>query len=151
MLYLGVDYGLRYVGLALGDDETRIASPYKTIDQTEGDIFAILKEVVAREGIEAVVVGMPLRHSSDPTRHPRDSICHPRESGDPIASQADVTQRFIERLKQNIDVPVYEQNERYTSKQSQQHRKEGSAADEHSIAAMLILQSFLDSTLTPSS
>ncbi|MEK7122698.1 MAG: Holliday junction resolvase RuvX [Patescibacteria group bacterium] len=126
MRYLGIDYGSRYVGLALGDDETRMAMPYKTIDQTWADLFAILKEVVASEGIESVVVGMPENVGSS-------------------TEQEEATRVFITTLADRIDTPVYAQNERYTSKQSQQHRKEGSTADEHSIAAMLILQGYLDS------
>lgn len=130
MHYLGIDYGDRWVGLALGDDETRIASPYMTIDQTKGDFFAILKNTIHKEGIDAVVVGMPLHLGASKEQEEKTAI-------------------FIDRLRNEITIPVYEQNEQFTSKESQQYRKEGSDADEHSIAAMLILQSYLDYTLTP--
>lgn len=120
MRYLGIDYGLRYVGLAFGDDETRIASPYTTIDQTEANLFDILKTVIDQEDIEAVVVGMPER------------------------KQAELTQNFINTLAKRIGVPIFWQAEHFTSQEAQQHIKAGSTADEHSIAAMLILQGYLD-------
>lgn len=125
MRYLGIDYGLRFVGLALGEDETRIASPYTTIDQTTGDFFAILKRVVEKEDIDAIVVGMPERE------------------------QAACTQNFIDRLRNVVVPPVYSWTEYLTSQEARRHTKAGSTADEHSIAAMLILQSYLDDLSSP--
>lgn len=125
MRYLGIDYGLRYVGLALGDDETRIASPYTTSDQTNEDFFAILKRVVEKEDVGAIVVGMPERE------------------------QAALTQNFIDRLKNAVVLPVHSWTERFTSQEARRHIKAGSTVDEHSIAAMLILQSYLDDLSFP--
>lgn len=125
MRYLGIDYGMRFVGLALGDDETRSASPYTTSDQTDEDFFAILKRVVEREDVDAIVVGMPERE------------------------QGTLTQHFIDRLRNAVVLPVYSWTERFTSQEARRHIKAGSTADEHSIAAMLILQSYLDDLSSP--
>lgn len=125
MRYLGIDYGLRYGGLAFGDDETHMAMPFKTIDQTNEHIFDTLKKIIGEEGIGALVVGMPTHQGAS-----REQERHTRE--------------FIESLRESVSLPIHEWNEQFTSKESQRRIREGSTADEHSIAAMLILQSYFD-------
>jgi putative Holliday junction resolvase len=52
--YLGIDYGARRIGLAMADDEVRIASPRSTVDSAE------LIRIIEREGpFDQVVVGLP--------------------------------------------------------------------------------------------
>ena len=54
--YLGVDWGEKRIGLALGDSLLKIATPFKTV----GDPARLL-EVVEEEGIDILVVGKPLK------------------------------------------------------------------------------------------
>lgn len=52
--YLGIDYGLSRIGLAIADTETKIARPLKTVGAA--DLVATIKH----EGpFEAIVVGLP--------------------------------------------------------------------------------------------
>ena len=61
MKYLGIDYGLAYLGLSVGDDESRVAVPMDTIRETDLKRQAItIEQIVADEEIDAVVVGNPL-------------------------------------------------------------------------------------------
>jgi len=58
---LGIDFGLKRVGLALSDPRGAMAFPYRTITRTTRDaLFAELLGVIEAEGVEAVVVGLPL-------------------------------------------------------------------------------------------
>lgn len=56
MRYLGIDFGLRRIGLAVS--EGNLASPYKVV---EGRGFTDLMEKIKREsvGFDKVVVGLP--------------------------------------------------------------------------------------------
>jgi putative Holliday junction resolvase len=127
MRYLGIDFGLRKLGLALGDDETRLATPAEVI-QNDDRLLVRLAELVRDEGIESVVVGVPL-----PTGD--------HHSGE----QLQKTRAFIEDLKRVVNVPVHEVDEKYTSSESRRMQKEmGSGVPEDALAAMLILQSYLD-------
>jgi len=61
--YLGIDLGGKRTGLALGDDETGIASAYKVIEEPlePGDrLFEALRRVVEQEKPDALVFGLPL-------------------------------------------------------------------------------------------
>jgi putative Holliday junction resolvase len=52
--YLGIDYGVKRVGLATADAELKIAQPLRTV--APGD----LAEVIAKEGpFNVIVVGLP--------------------------------------------------------------------------------------------
>jgi putative Holliday junction resolvase len=62
MRFMGIDPGSRRVGLSVGDDETGLASPLKTLTRSDDPslLRAILSELAANE-IEGVVLGLPLR------------------------------------------------------------------------------------------
>ncbi|MBI4253234.1 pre-16S rRNA-processing nuclease YqgF [Candidatus Uhrbacteria bacterium] len=145
MRYLGIDYGLRYVGLALGDDETHMAMPYKTIDQTHEHIFDALKKIILDEHVEALVVGMPFSQGASREQEKigsKASVSRSESVPDPIF------QAFIKQLKSEVTMPIHEQNEQFTSQEAAKRLREGGGGDDHSVAAMLILQGYLDYTLT---
>lgn len=126
MRYLGIDYGLKKIGLAIGDDEVKIASPFEVIP-AKGAIEKILK-IFDEERIDALVVGVPKKVGN----------FHSNE-------QLKLTEEFIEKLKSEFGVEVYQINESYTSKESQRLQKEqGAIAEEDALSAMLILQEYLD-------
>lgn len=121
MRYLGVDFGLKKTGLALGDDEIRIASPLEVIPGGD-DSFAHIKRIVLEEDIEGIVVGMPGTEGSE---------------------QFEKTTLFVERLEERLDQKIYTIDENFTSVESRRLQEEsGSKVPEDALAAMLILQAF---------
>ena len=127
MRYLGIDFGLKKIGLALGDDETKIASPIETIVNNES-VLDQIKDLVEKEGVDQIVTGVPIEVGK----------FHDGE-------QLKVTQEFIEELRVHVGIEVHEIDESFTTAESQRLMKEeGAAAPEDSLAAMLILQSFLN-------
>lgn len=128
MRLLGIDYGNRKMGLAIGDDEAHVAAPLEVIANEGEHTIRRLAERVKSEDIDAIVVGVPLsqggHHSSD---------------------QLDTVRAFIERLKLQTSVPVFEEDESYTTAESIRIQKEQrSKVEEDALAAMMILQAFLD-------
>jgi len=120
MRVLGVDYGTKKTGLAIGDDESRVGMPFGVVyglDEIAG--------VVEREGVDKVVVGMPV--------------------SDVDTAQADVVRAFIEDLKVVVKVDIDTVDERYTTKAAQQLQEEqGSGVAEDALAAMILLQAYFD-------
>jgi putative Holliday junction resolvase len=55
--YLGIDYGAKRIGLALGTDETKLAHALKTLDGENW--HEALREVIDTEKIDELVVGLP--------------------------------------------------------------------------------------------
>lgn len=59
--YLGLDLGTKTIGLALSDGGHRIASPYATIARKKfGTDAAELRRIIAKEGVAALVLGLPV-------------------------------------------------------------------------------------------
>ena len=129
MRYLGIDYGNKKVGLAFGDSETGVAVPLEVV-QNEGpdQLIQFITERLRNEQIDQVVVGVPL----------------PTAEG-PGSEQLEKTQQFIEKLQSQVSMPIHEEDERYSTAEALRLQREyGATAEDDALAAMLILQAFLD-------
>ena len=95
---LAVDYGRTRMGLALADTETRMARPLSTIERVNrNEDMRRLRELVREHGVKQVVVGLPLR--LDGTH----------------GEMAEEAERFAQRVRKQIGVPVEMMDERLTS------------------------------------
>lgn len=61
MRLLGIDFGERRIGLAISDDQARLATPLTTLERRD-DRSAVrqIVELARREGVEGLVVGDPV-------------------------------------------------------------------------------------------
>lgn len=131
MQLLGIDYGKSKVGLALGDDITKMAFGLKTISN-EGNkkLIEEIKKIVEEEDIELVVVGKPVNLQG------KEEI--PKE-----------LQEFFDEVKAMNSV-VWE-DEKLSTKQAESMAKQIPGKPvrlkdiDDKLAAMVILQSYLDS------
>ncbi len=120
--YLGIDWGTKRIGLAIGDSSTRLASPFQVV----GDIEEILA-VVSFEEIDEVVIGKPLKMY------------------DVVSDMDSAYIEFAEELEEELEIPVIKVDERLTSKHADSlPGDKKTKASRDSVAAMLILQSYLD-------
>jgi len=122
-IYLGVDWGEVRIGLALGDSETKIATPFRTVANVDEVAHA-----AASEGIDVIIVGKPTSITNYELRITNEKY-----------------NNFLRDLKNKITVPVELVDERLSSKAADAlagDKKTKASRDE--IAAMLILQSYLD-------
>lgn len=132
---IGVDYGRRRIGLAIGDAGVGIASPAEVL-AGRGDP-AVDAESVARyaaaQQAAGIVVGLPL--NMDGTRGP----------------QAKLTQAFAAALRTRTACVVVLWDERLSSFQADAHLSAAGVGGlrrqrlRDAIAAQVILQSYLDS------
>jgi putative Holliday junction resolvase len=95
---LAVDYGRARIGLALADTETRMPQPLSTMERiNRNEDMRRLRELVRGHGVKQIVVGLPLR--LDGTR----------------GEMAEEVERFVQRVRKQIGVPVELVDERLTS------------------------------------
>ena len=132
---LGIDFGLKRIGLSLSDDTQTIAFPFKYIlNESLKKTISELKEILDKENIGLVVIGMPIGLKGKQTE---------------ISVKIE---EFIYELKEKIDeritIAVYD--ERFSSVQAQKslieqnikRKKRKEKID--SVASTFILQSYLD-------
>jgi len=95
---LALDFGSARTGVAVSDPTGTIARPLGIVERAGTDAgLARLRELIAAEEPERVVVGLPLTLRG--------------EHGE----QAQETERFVESLRGAVDVPVELFDERFTS------------------------------------
>ena len=125
MRYLGVDYGLRRIGLATADEETKIAVPLRTlVRDSDAGALVELRALVQNEKIGQVVIGMPLGMDGNSTE------------------MSGVVRAFVVKLQAATEVPVEYENEILTTRMV---THEGvRAQDVDAASAAIILQSYLD-------
>lgn len=121
MRYLALDVGDRRIGLAVGDDAFGLARPLRTLSRRnlETDL-ARLRELIAREEIGALVIGLPLTLKGE------------------RGHQAQRVQRFADACRA-FGLPVDLYDERHTTAEAA-HR---GAADLDAGAATVLLEDFL--------
>ncbi len=134
MRYLGIDFGLKRVGLALTDPAGTMAFPYKTLHRTtRRQFFEDLLAVMDQEKVEGVVLGLPLDLEGRETETTRQVI------------------NFKNSLARRTDLPIYLVNEALSSFEAEQtltstgmkKKKQKPVLDQ--MAAIIILESFLAS------
>jgi putative holliday junction resolvase len=95
---LSIDYGRARIGLALADSETRMPQPLSTMERVNrNEDMRRLRELAREHGVKQIVVGLPLR--LDGTH----------------GEMAEEVERFAERVRKQIGVPVELVDERLTS------------------------------------
>ena len=98
MKVLALDYGSARTGVAVSDPTGTIARPLGVVERAGSEPgLARLRELIAGEAPERVVVGLPLTLRG--------------ERGE----QADETERFVEALRAAVECPVELYDERFTS------------------------------------
>lgn len=123
---LGIDYGSKRIGLALGDEEYRIALPFDIVENNQG-LIGELRRIIDSEEIYRMVVGIPLGMNGKETQKTVE------------------VQGFIDLLEQNFNMPIITEDERLSSKLADQlFREYKQKYDRDAVAAMVILQGYLD-------
>lgn len=122
MRVLALDHGTARIGCAISDPSGTLATPLPVI---EPPVARAVADLVAKHGVELVVVGLPLHLSG--------------EEG----SQAALARTFSKELEGMIDVPVETYDERLTTRMAEASKREGAAAAPDSLAAAHLLQAYL--------
>jgi putative Holliday junction resolvase len=127
---LALDPGDQHVGTALSDELGMLAEPYRTV--TPDELESFLDQIIPQESISTIVIG------------------YPKTMRGTISAQ---TQKSID-LKDQLacrfpDLKLVLWDERLTSQSAARLKKSNDKASrlhQHSIAAAIILQTYLDSS-----
>lgn len=129
MKLLCLDYGQARVGLAQGDSETKIAIGKGILEGlSQNKLIAKIKAIANIEQIDRVIVGLPLNMDGEST------------------AMTEEVQRFVEKLRNHLTVPVQTVDERLTSKMADRLLKDipRDKRKQDQVAAQIMLQNYLD-------
>ena len=130
---LSIDYGGKRTGLAVTDPLKIIATALKTVVTPQ--LMAFLKDYIPKEGVELIIIGMPVNWDDTDTH------------------ATPLVKKFIKELEKAFpQMPIKEVDERYTSKMASQamlemglkkkQRQDKAMVDQ--IAATIMLQEYLN-------
>lgn len=134
MRILGLDYGESRTGVAISDELGMLAHGLETIEHGENEkkLLQRIHEIVIEKKIEKIVIGYPLNMNA--TKGPR----------------VERTERFIQKLEKELQIPVEKIDERLTTVAAHKTmtelnlsvKKKKKVVD--TISAEYILQMYLD-------
>ncbi len=131
---LAFDFGLKHIGVAVGQTLTKTATPLTTLRARDGKPdWVSVRELVTHWRPARLVVGLPLNMD------------------DTESEMSGRARRFAERLAAETSLPVVLADERLTSYASRGERRPGGgkqstsdASSEHAAAAALIAETWLN-------
>lgn len=140
---VSIDFGMARLGLSVSDPTKLIATPMETLaaekkmEKTAAKLLAFLENYCLRTEslIEGIVIGLPLMMNGKK------------------GLLADEVFHFIEVLKTLTQIPIITWDERLTTVQAERALRESSLSRKKrakcvdSVAAIIILQSYLDSLM----
>ena len=131
MNYLGIDWGLKKIGLAIGDDEVKVASPFGVLKIERGSELrelSELKRIVTENEVQKIIIGRPVSLG-----------------GDVAMKQA--WQTFVDAIS-GLGAAGEFEDERMSTKMAQKLKRDFSFAKkkqgDDDVAAAIILQSYFD-------
>jgi putative Holliday junction resolvase len=120
---LALDYGAARTGVAVSDSTGTLARPLEVVERASSDTgLARIGELVRREEVDRIVVGMPLTLRGE------------------HGTQAVETGSFVEALRARVEVPVETFDERFTTRLAQ---RTGAGSQEDAVAAAHLLTGYL--------
>lgn len=137
--YLGLDIGTKRIGVAVSDELGLLAQPVMTLERKRNprEDLRSLARLCRRYGCGGIVAGDPVRLSGE------------------ASAQTERARRFAAELGEMTGLPVTLWDERLTSREAHEILyRAGKKRQEHAevvdqVAAVLILQSFLDARSKP--
>jgi putative holliday junction resolvase len=117
---LAFDFGLKRIGVAVGEAELRIAHPLPAVSRLED-----IKPLVSEWRPARLVVGLPVREAGE----------------HPLAKRVE---RFARQLEGRFRLPVARVDERFTSVEAESRLRGARRKAVDSVAAQLILEQYFD-------
>ena len=130
---LGLDIGDRWVGVALSDETSVLATPLVVLDRKDSSVEAqTIVDIVNKRGVTQIVIGLP------------------RSMNGTLGTQAERVREFARDLASLTDVPIDFRDERLTTVSARRvirdapTKKTRMKTRDDDIAAAIVLQSYLD-------
>jgi putative holliday junction resolvase len=118
---LAFDFGLKRIGVAVGEPELRTAHPLPAVTD-----FSAIQKLVEEWRPASLVVGLPTSAKGEPHKMTRQA------------------EDFARRLERRFKLPVARVDERFTSVEAESRLKGIKKKAVDSVAAQLILEQYFD-------
>lgn len=143
MRTLSIDLGAKRIGLALSDEGGHLATPYEVLAVSSPDLaIPEILSVIRREGVQRLVVGLPLNMDGSTGPAANQAIRWART----LANQSHLPLIFIDERLSSFDAEQQLNSRKRAGEKLTRKRKKQQL---DALAAATILQDFLDGRLSP--
>src|SRR5262249_6411575 len=98
--FLGIDHGLKRIGLAVSDTSGLVARELIIVNRkTNQEDFETINRIAAEQQVKGIVVGLPTNSDAEPNEY----------------TQADTVKRWVERFARTTTLPITLWDEQLTS------------------------------------
>jgi putative holliday junction resolvase len=139
--YLGIDFGLKRIGMAISDTEKKY-SFYRNYILNDNTTYNKIIEIIINENVSKIIIGYPLNFKSEK-----------KEITLSVEKFCEELKLLLQKKEKDIEIVFFD--ERFTSSLAQENliqsgiskkkRREKGIVD--SMSAQIILQDFLDSPI----
>lgn len=132
MKILSIDYGDKRIGLAISDENEKLASRFLTLENiSQKRSIAEIKKIILEKNIQKIIIGIPIGLKGE-------------------SAQTQNIKEFSAKLSENINIPITGVNEVFTSKMAKENLLQTGVKSKDirkvidQEAARIILQDYLD-------
>ncbi len=132
MKILSIDHGDKKTGLAISDKNEKLASRFLTVKNKSSDnLIKEIKKIILEKNISKIILGIPIGFKGE-------------------SAQTQNIKGFSAKLSDNIEIPIIEINEIFTSKMAEENLRKAGVKSEQikkiidQEAARIILQDYLN-------
>ena len=132
MKILSIDHGDKKTGLAISDKNEKLASRFLTVENKSSDnLIKEIKKIILEKNISKIILGIPIGFKGE-------------------SAQTQNIKGFSAKLSDNIEIPIIEINEIFTSKMAEENLRKAGVKSEQikkiidQGAARIILQDYLN-------
>ena len=130
---MGIDFGLRRIGIALSDDTKFLASPFMVYKrQNNEQDYQFFIDLINKYKVDEIICGLPMNMQGEE----QEIAKYTREFMDEIQSRVSIKVEFVDERLSSIMA------EEYLKETEKDWKKRKEKLD--SVAASIILQDYLD-------
>lgn len=143
MRTLGIDLGTRRIGLAVSDESGRFVTPYDVLQVTDAkQAIEPIAQLIATEGIERVVIGLPLNMDDSFGPAARGVV----DWGKALGAKVNATLLYVDERLSSFEA---EQSLVARKRAGEKMTRKTKKSQLDAVAAATFLRDFLEGRLSP--
>lgn len=151
MRFLGIDYGAKRVGVAMSDEDGKMAFPYAVLKSDE-NLAREIKKICEKEKIKKIILGLPLDLKNRSTHNTKSVLEFEKKLENTVnpvrnfciqdLSKSYSKKSVNDQVSNGVKIPIILEKEFYTTKEAE--RTQGKIKKIDASAAALILRHYFD-------
>jgi putative holliday junction resolvase len=143
MRHLGVDYGTKRIGVAISDEEGKLAFPYCLL-KNDKKLYEEIKQIIQKEKIQKIIIGESKDYSGRPNEIMMEIEKFKEELKNFFDGEIIFQPEFMTSMQAEKGLGARREDRRDSNKSKSNFKKNIQTKSVDVSSAVIILQSYLD-------